>query len=80
MDLKAVQQLLSHALPGCNTQAWNQNTALLGALPEFDSMSVVTLITLVEESMDIQVDDADVSATDFETVGTVMLWIERMEA
>ena len=52
----------------------NQLTAsspLLGAVPEFDSMAVVTVLTMVEEEFGIEIDDDEVSADVFETVGSL---------
>lgn len=44
---------------------------LLGSVPEFDSMAVVTVLTMVEEQYGIEIDDDEVSADIFETVGTL---------
>jgi acyl carrier protein len=44
---------------------------LLGSLPELDSMAVVTLITALEDHYDIVVDDDELSAETFETLGTL---------
>lgn len=78
-DLKDVKRLLGQALPVSDTSGWDKNTALLGAIPEFDSMSVLTVITLIEETLEIIVDDSDISADDFSSVGTLLAWIQRMQ-
>ena len=44
---------------------------LLGAVPEFDSMAVVTVLTMVEEEFGIEIQDDEVSADIFETVGSL---------
>jgi acyl carrier protein len=44
---------------------------LLGSLPELDSMAVVTLITALEDHYDIVVDDDELSAETFETLGSL---------
>jgi acyl carrier protein len=46
-------------------------TPLLGAVPEFDSMAVVTLITTIEEQFGITVDDDEISGDVFSTVGSL---------
>ena len=51
--------------------AFNRNTLLLGALPELDSMAVVTLITGLEERFGITVDDDDIDGETFATVGAL---------
>lgn len=44
---------------------------LLGGIPEFDSMAVVTVLTMIEEEFDITVNDDEVSADVFETFGAL---------
>ena len=51
--------------------AFNRNTLLLGALPELDSMAVVTLIAGLEERFGITVDDDDIDGETFATVGAL---------
>lgn len=46
-------------------------TPLLGAIPELDSMAVVTLITTMEDRFGIVVDDDEISGDTFATVGSV---------
>jgi acyl carrier protein len=46
-------------------------TPLLGAIPELDSMAVVTLITTLEERFGIVVGDDEISGDTFATVGSV---------
>lgn len=59
------------------TQTFDEETQLLGALPEFDSMAVVGVITAMEESFGINVADDDIDATIFETVGSLLSYINR---
>ena len=47
------------------------DSALLGAIPEFDSMAVVTVLTAIEERFDVTVDDDEIEAETFETVGNL---------
>jgi len=51
--------------------ALTENSALLGAIPEFDSMAVVSILTAVEEYYGIEIDDDEVSAEIFETMGSL---------
>ena len=51
-------------------------SALLGAIPEFDSMAVVTVITAIEEQYDIVVDDDEVGAETFESIGALASFVE----
>ena len=73
--LKQLITLLADILE-LDPQGLEQNTELLGALPEFDSMAVIKVITAMEETFGINVDDDDIDATLFETVGTLLEYIE----
>lgn len=53
------------------------DTGLLGAIPEFDSMAVVTVLTAVEEMFGIVVEDDEISADVFETMGTLCQFVEQ---
>ena len=55
---------------------FDENTPLLGHIPELDSMAVVTLITALEEQYDIIVEDDEISADTFTTVGTLVQFVE----
>ena len=50
---------------------FNKNTALLGALPELDSMAAVSLITALENHFGITFQDEDISGAAFSTVGSL---------
>ena len=49
-----------------------RDTHLLGAIPELDSMAVVTVITRLEEQFGIVVDDDDIDGATFATVGSLV--------
>jgi acyl carrier protein len=53
------------------------DTPLLGSLPELDSMAVVSLIGALEEHFGIAVDDDDISASTFATVGSLAAFVEQ---
>lgn len=70
--LDGVRNLLRSSLQlGERADRLTEGSALLGAIPELDSMAVVTLITTMEEQYGIQVDDDEISADTFATVGTL---------
>jgi acyl carrier protein len=52
--------------------AYTRSNALLGAIPELDSMAVVSLITSLEERFGIVIDDDDIDGSTFETVGSLV--------
>lgn len=51
--------------------AFDAETPLFGALPELDSMAVATLLTELEDRLDIIIDDEDVDGDTFETLGSL---------
>lgn len=51
-------------------------TALLGNLPELDSMAVVMVLTGIEERFGIVIEDDEVSAETFETLGTLVDFVD----
>jgi acyl carrier protein len=57
--------------------ALTENTRLLGALPELDSMAVVTILTAFEENFGFAIDDDEISADTFATFGTLAEFVER---
>ena len=52
------------------------DTPLLGHIAEFDSMALVTMLASMEERYDIAIDDDEVSAETFATVGTVAEFLQ----
>lgn len=57
---------------GGRAQAFTRDTPLLGAVPELDSMAVVTLITSLEERFGITIDDDDIDGATFGSVGSLV--------
>ena len=55
--------------------AFTSGTHLLGAVPELDSMAVVSILTALEERMGIVVDDGDIDGSTFETVGSLVSFV-----
>jgi acyl carrier protein len=50
---------------------------LLGAIPEFDSMAVVSVITSIEEQFGFSIDDDEIDAAVFESVGTLSAFVNH---
>lgn len=70
--LDGVRNLLKSTLQlGERADRFTAESPLLGSIAELDSMAVVTLITTMEEQYDIRVDDDEISAETFATVGTL---------
>jgi acyl carrier protein len=54
------------------SKTFTRETPLLGAIPELDSMAVVTLITSLEEQFGMVVDDDDIDGDTFANVGALV--------
>lgn len=65
---------------GGRVNTFDASTPLFGGLPEFDSMAVVTVITAIEERFDIVVEDDEISAEVFQTVGSLTDFVEQKQA
>lgn len=52
------------------------DTALLGELPELDSLAVVELAVALEDRFGIVVDDEDFTGDVFDTVGTLAAFVD----
>lgn len=69
---KEVLRVLDEVLSlGGRSASFTRDTPLLGAIPELDSMAVVTLITTLEEQFGLTVDDDDIDGSTFATVGSL---------
>jgi acyl carrier protein len=53
------------------------STPLLGSLPELDSMAVLELVAALEQRFGITVDDDDVTAEVFETLGSLTRFVQE---
>lgn len=51
-------------------------SALLGSIPELDSMAVVSLIAALEEQFGIMIDDDEIDASTFATLGSLTAFCE----
>lgn len=73
MDItKEVRRILDEVLSlNGRSAAFTLDTPLLGAIPELDSMAVVTLITTLEEQLGLVVDDDDIDGATFATFGSL---------
>ena len=66
--LRVLDEVLS--LDG-RTVSFTRDTPLLGAIPELDSMAVVSLITTLEEQLGLVVNDDDIDGSTFASVGSL---------
>jgi acyl carrier protein len=56
--------------------AFTVSTPLLGSVPELDSMAVVGVITALEERFGFTVDDDEIDASAFASVGSLVGFVD----
>ena len=75
--LDEVKGILGDALQlGDRADEWHAETPLLGNLPELDSMAVVNVIMALEDFYGFYVDDDEISAETFATLGSLTSFVE----
>lgn len=73
-----IKRILASALQlGDRANNFTRATPLLGAIPEFDSMAVVTVLTMIEDEFGISVADDEISGETFETVGALADFVSK---
>jgi acyl carrier protein len=73
-----VKRILADVLSlGDGAASLDAGSPLLGSIPELDSMAVVNLIGALEEHFGFVIDDDEISATTFETVGSLTAFVEQ---
>jgi len=79
MYLEEVKNIVGDvlSLPADTRNALTADSALLGSIPELDSMAVVSLITALEELFGISVSDDEISASTFETLGSLAAFVQQ---
>jgi acyl carrier protein len=77
-----VARILDDALNlGGRALGFDATTPLLGALPELDSMGVVSLIGALEDRLGISVEDDEISGDTFATMGSLCSFVAgKLEA
>lgn len=75
--LDALRAILGQALSlGTRADQLAPASRLFGAIPELDSMAVMNVLTALEDRFGITVEDDDIDAQTFETVGSLVAFVE----
>jgi acyl carrier protein len=81
MVIEEVKLVLGRTLRlGSKINDFDASTGLFGSIPEFDSMAVVNVILALEEQFGIGVEDDEITAEIFETVGSLAKFVEEKMA
>lgn len=76
VSLVDVRQVVGDVLQlGQRTASLGADTPLLGNIPEFDSMAVVSVLNALEDQFGIVVEDDDISAGTFESLGSLHAFV-----
>lgn len=79
--LASVKKILRDTLNlGDRAERLTADSPLLGGLPEFDSMAVVTVVTMIEDELGVTIDDDELSADVFATVGSLTDFVAQKAA
>ena len=73
-----IKRILSDVLGlGERLNSMTTDTFLLGNIPELDSVAVVTIILALEKNFSISINDDEISAQIFQTLGTLVNFVEK---
>lgn len=77
-QLEEVKDILASVLNlGERRNTLTADTALLGSLPELDSMAAVNLIAALEEHFGIAINDDEINAEVFMTIGSLASFVRE---
>ena len=77
MDVHSeVVKVLEQTLNLKPAAGWTADTPLLGAIPELDSMAVVSVITTLEERFGFTVADDEIDGSTFATAGSLVAFVK----
>jgi acyl carrier protein len=74
-----LQHLLADVLQ-VETSEFDHDTELLGTIAEFDSMAVVSLITALEQQLNISIADDELETEAFVSFGSLLALIHTLSA
>ena len=75
--IDAVKKVVGSTLQlGARSERMQATTPLLGAVPELDSMAVVNVITALEDHFGIIIEDDEIQAATFATLGNLSAFVE----
>ena len=74
--LSLARQIVKSSLQlGDESNTFDESTQLLGGLPEFNSLTITNIIAEIEVQLDCEVDDGELTAELFETLGSLANFI-----
>ena len=61
---------------GARAGSLSESSQLLGGLPEFDSIAVITVLTTIQDEFGIEVNDDEITTDVFETLGSLVSFVD----
>ena len=78
VELDGLVSLLRETLQiGAKADTLTEQSRLFGALPEFDSVAIISVVMAIEQEYGIEIPDRELSADVFETLGSLRQFISR---
>lgn len=78
--LDLTRKLVRDCLQLKDSEQLNPETPLLSGFPELNSLTIATLMTEIEEAVDCEIDDDEISESVFETIGSLADFIDKKMA
>ncbi|MCC8995842.1 MAG: phosphopantetheine-binding protein [Nitrosomonas sp.] len=73
-----IKKIINHTLAlNDRYSEMTKDTYLLGNIPELDSVSIISIILTLEKEFAISIQDDEISAATFSTLGTLTKFIEK---
>lgn len=79
VNINKMIELLSDTL-SLSADDLSADTQLIGNLPEFDSMAIVSILMQIEEDFGIEIPDDELSGEVFESVQSLTEFVEIQQA
>lgn len=76
----AIELLQSHLQLGERARRLKAESKLMGAFPEFNSLTVVGIVAGIEDMLGCEISDTEINEDVFQTVGTLAAFIEKKMA
>lgn len=75
--LELSQQMIRQCLQLDESVPLTEDTYLMGGFPEFNSLTITTLIVEIEDNIGCEVSDDEISGEIFETVGSLAEFVQQ---
>ena len=75
--LELTRSIIRSCLQLADDVTLDRDTYLMGNFAEFNSLTITTMIAEIEDQVDTEIDDDEISADIFETVGALADFVEE---